>query len=251
MSIEQKNLDLLDNYFNKVLSVEEEKDFIHKLNSDAQLKNEFEFVLDLQDMMRVESNVKTKILLKEREKSTSQLRPVKKINSFKWLKIAAGFALAFAAFNFLVNTQGETSFVDLYDENFTPYPNDVVRIERGDSVLDELNRIFIAYGNAEYEYVVESIDKSNLETDLNQNLQFYKAVSLMALDKNVKAEQILNNLNINAMPDYFNQIHWYSALNAIKAKDKQSAVRHLQDILSSEDSFRKTSAKKLLQAINK
>jgi len=252
MSIEEALLDDFDNYLRGAMSSEQKSNFLRKLEKDENLMSEFQAYKDIQDVLENRSNIVTKSMLQSREEKTPETNASKSKTSknYKWIGFVAGLMLLAGIFYWssTKNSGSESTLKYLYAANFTPYPNDYVKIERGDGELTDIKRIFIAYGSKDYEKVIRSIDIYNKELG-DPQLEFYKAVSLMATDQNLASLDLLERLKQNKNLSLDNQISWYIALNALKLKDVPKAKKYLQAIVNSKDTYRKTSAKELLEQL--
>jgi len=229
----------------------EREEFYRLLASDSNLKEEYEFIMDLQSVERQQSNLKIKELLQQKESSHKRIVQLKPKKSMKWIMLAASVLFVAVTFQFLNPLNDLNNLDKIYTENFSPYPNDMVVLERGGENTNALSEIFTAYNDERYEEVVQSVDSLNIVKGTNAELLFYKAISLMALEKHTDAEKILLELDDNNLEEYGNQISWYLALISLKEQRIENALFHLNAIVNSRDEFRKASSRKLIEELKK
>jgi len=251
MSIEKRTWETMDTYLEGGLSNEEHREFNQRLQTDVNLKEEYDFIMNFKSVSRYKSNRELKQFLKAKENAKTKVVEMPRKRHFTWRRIAAALILTFGAFQFFYNTQSTNNVEHLYAELFTPYPNVVQIVERGSTGQDGLSEVFSNYAKGDYQAVLHSIESVNSNETSKQTLLFYKAISLMALERNSEADEILGNLKASGLTGYDNQINWYLALNAIKANDKENAIVHLNKIMTSGESYRKASAENLLQTLKK
>jgi hypothetical protein len=249
MSIEENQIEDFDSYLRGMMSVKEEDIFLAKLDNDESLATEFKTYKDIQEVLEQNANKKNKSFLQEREsKHTSviEMKP-RKAKAYKWIGLAASLLLLAGIFLF-TNDNQVNNYDILYADNFSAYPNDYVKIDRGDTEITELKNIFTAYASKDYDKVIKRIDLYNTDgKDLQ--LEFYKANALMANKQYAASLNLLESLEKEGIENLENPINWYIALNAIKLKDLNKAKLYLQKIIDGTDNFRKKSAAALLEKL--
>ncbi len=239
----------LDAFVRNELSAVEARQVLDSININAELKEELDVIQNFQSITRTQTNNKLKALLQKQELKQTKVVSIRPRSSYKWMMLAASLLFGVLAIQFLLPTHEQGSHKALYSENFTPYVNEVLVKERASMESNALDHISNAYDEKKYDYVISSIDKLAARGELEGKLQFYKAISLMALDKQVEAKGILLDLKKTELEDYSNQIAWYLSLIAINNDQKEEAAFYLQSILDSDDYFRKTSAERLIKQL--
>jgi len=258
MENKREIIEQIDAYLRKEMSATELTQFENELKTNSVLKQELDVHLQINSALEAESNKNLKSFLQGIEKQaagTTQVAAedtaiVKDLQSKKksnWLAIAASLILICGAVGFFLMNGHTVNATSLYSENFSSYPNEYVVIERGDVQNSVEKDIFISYAKEDYAAVIEKIEALTQDTP-NEKLDFYKAVSLMAIGENTKAQKLLESLE-GKIPGFENQINWYMALNHLKAENLELAQASLNAIVGTENSFRKASAKKILSEL--
>lgn len=246
MSIETKHMEEFDNFLRGNMSKTEESDFLKRIGSDPQLQEELNSYQDIQAVLQNKANLKTKAFLQSKESKIVSIDR-KPAPIFRWISMAASLLILAGIISFMFGSENN-GLDNLYAEYYSPYPNEYVKIERGDTQSTEAHQIFIDYSSGSYDKVVTAIDSYNKKHD-DPKLDFYKAIALMGLDKHESSLKILKDLKNADIEDFGNQIDWYIALNGLKLDKVKLSKEHLENILASNNTFRKTSAKKLLDTL--
>lgn len=241
--------DLLYRYFSKSLTPNEEYIFENLLNTDAEFKKQFEFEKNLKQVIQKEESKKLKAKLQDFEKDiitkTSSEKTTQNIFNYKNFAIAATIALLMGWFGY--NTFFNTSYNDLYQDNFKVYPNTVYTITRSDDNNTIERQAFVAYETEDYQLAINKFNAIP-ETEKNSYLTFYKAQAFLKLE-NLKDAKLLFEEVIIKDRDFVAESHWYLALIYLKENDKENTRKQLKLLISNFD-YNKSKAKDLLDKIN-
>ncbi|WP_418510833.1 tetratricopeptide repeat protein [Corallibacter sp.] len=241
--------DLLYRYFSKSLTPNEEHVFENLLNTDAEFKKQFEFEKNLKQVIQKEESKKLKAKLQDFEKDiitkTSSEKTTQNIFNYKNFAIAATIALLMGWFGY--NTFFNTSYNDLYQDNFKVYPNTVYTITRSDDNNTIERQAFVAYETEDYQLAINKFNAIP-ETEKNSYLTFYKAQAFLKLE-NLKDAKLLFEEVIVKDRDFVAESHWYLALIYLKENDKENTRKQLKLLISNFD-YNKSKAKDLLDKIN-
>ncbi|MFK7774512.1 MAG: tol-pal system YbgF family protein [Saprospiraceae bacterium] len=235
----------LQEYIDKYKSGEiSETDFKQRLESDDELKLEFE--LHQKDLRAIRAGAKVQL----RKKATLALEKHEKesINIFslkRIIQIAAMFIFLVAAFFLIQNLGQPASGADLFSNHFElPAPVG----ERNDTPQsDTWNRAMTAYANQNFEKTIELL--SPLVND--QNFQFsdrgklFLGVSLLMKNEYQKA---INTFDaIPSESSYFKNAEWFKALSFLKMENTSEAKNAFQKIGNQPRHFKQEKAKTILE----
>ncbi len=250
MSLELTDFEFIDAYLRDELSQDEISRFHELCNSNLEFAKEFELKKSVQNALKINGNIELKSLLQNKEAKSPQLQKPKTIGVKRWLSYAAGILILAGFLSFFFQSNPTNDLTTLYLENFSPYPNDYIRIERGEHKASALREIFIDYERKEYNKVIHGIDTQLKDSnDIDLKLVFFKAICKMAIGEQEEASHLLYSLKQSKLENYENQINWYTALNSLELNNLEKAKTHLKSIVSAEDEFRKTSAIALLKKL--
>ena len=235
--------DLTYGYFSNSLTDDELKLLEDLLATDREFLDEFNFEKNLKKVAGRHETQTLKTRLKDYEsnrKEDIQIQPSK----FKFYSIAALLLVLLAIGWFAYNTVFNLNYQELYADNYQNYPNTVFEITRSDSDDSIERQAFVAYESGDYHLAIEkfklipSRDYSN----------FYLAQSYTQENKSTNA--ILLYKEIIAKKQQFGaESHWYLALLYLKNKDKSSAKRYLENLISKYE-YNTDKAKVLLKKLN-
>lgn len=238
---------LLLNYFMNDLTPEQEQQFNELMASDSEFREQFDFEKNLQEAIRDKEASELKSKLVGFEKNIAKETPVRTLrpNYRKW-SMAASIALLVTLGWLGYNNFSGPNYGNLYESNFQEYPNTVYSITRGETVESIERDAFAAYEAGNYQTAIENFNKIPT-ADKKEYLDFYMGQSYLVLGQNAEAKTFFENA-IAAKSEFIAEAHWYSALIAIKEKDKESAISNLKTLTSNYD-FQKEKALELLQEL--
>ncbi len=231
--------ELILKYFNKTLTNNEEVLFSNLLNKDADFKTLFDEHKNMQLAFEINEKEKLKLHLQNLESSKKSV--FKTILNQKFIVFATACCLLIGGFYFINNSSS-----NLYDNYFEVYPNVLEPVVRGE--MNIKSDAFIAYENQNYQ-VAENNFKLILETNPDDNIRFYYALTLLNQNKTKPAQKVLNSLK-QKNHDFLPEIYWYSALIAVKNHDFKLALKELQALQGMNSTFKKEEIKKLIEDLN-
>jgi len=234
-----KNKKLIEKYFLKQLSTSEMKQFNEQLVSNFEFKKEFDFQKNLKQVIEVEEDEAFKKTLQNYE---LEMKPK---NHFKLWKIAASLLVLFGL-SYFVLFQNNVSNEELFAQNFEPYRNVILPIERGDVSTDLKTQAFTAYEKGNYKNAISLFSKLQ-ETQTNLYYVFYKANSYLALENTKEAIPLLQKY-IASNGTFTEKAKWYLALAYLKNNNIKEAKEILQNI-EKEKSYHYEKASQILQII--
>lgn len=245
------NIDLIEKYFSNSLNPKEQLRFNELLQSDEKFKKEFTFQKDLQKVISRNQHDELKKTLQDFEKD----KPVVKLLNIskKWLVAASILIIVGLGFVFLKSSFYQSP-EKIFAENYEPYRNIVLPIERGENSNTIEHSAFVAYENGNYHKAINlfnSVPKTNTTYIL-----FYKSMCYMSLNKTNEAITLLKTItdsdNEANSEKNFNEIaNWYLALAYLKIGETEMARNQFSSIANDEENvFKKKDSRKILQYLN-
>ena len=207
-----RNIDIIDKHFSNSLSPKEESDFIDLLHNNEKFKSEFAFVKDVQKVIyRNQRNDLKKVL-----QSFEMDKPVVYLfkRSKKWL-VAASILIIVSLGAIFVKNSFYPSTEKLFAQNYEPYRNIVLPIERGENSNSIEHSAFVAYENGNYHKAINLFN--SVPNKNEQYILFYKSMCYMSLDKANDAISLLKVITVsdndlNSEINFNELANWYLAL---------------------------------------
>lgn len=240
---------LIEKYFTNSLSPKEQDEFNRLLKEDSDFRDEFSFQKDLKDVL-IQNQKKT--LKKTLQHLESELNSDEKKRKYRFWMMAASIVLLIGLSFFFYQQYQQKLPENLFAANFQPYRNIVNPVVRGDKNETIEKRAFLAYENGDY---YKAINLFSSVVPKSAYIDFYKAMSYMAVDKNMEAVELLTGLiNTSADDDKFGlseKAKWYLALAYLKINELEKSRELLRQITENGQSdFKKEAAKALLDDLN-
>jgi tetratricopeptide (TPR) repeat protein len=235
--------DLLYLYFSNSLTPEQEDLFHSLLETDAEFKAQFEFEKNLKTVISSHESDTLKTKLKGFERSLN--KSSRSIFNYSNLAIAASIVILVGWFGY--NSFFGTNYNNLYNDNFTEYPNTVYTITRGDTDNSLEREAFVAYESQDYKMAIEKFDAIT-EDAKKEYFNFYKAQAYLGLNDIDNARTFFNQV-LQDNNQFVGESTWYLALIAIKEKDKDEALTYLKNLIENFD-FNKDKAQAILKELN-
>lgn len=252
------NQDLLYHYFSNSLTVEQEKTFENLLENDTEFKAQFLFEQNLKEVIKNNEidTLKAKLQGFEKDLSANQTtrieffdsettKTVKPLFNYKNFAIAASIALLMGWFGY--NSFFGTDYSNIYDTNFSTYPNTVYTITRGDIENTLEREAFVAYESRNYKTAIEKLDAIPLE-ETKDYFNFYKGQAYLNLEDLVNAETFFT-LVVQDNKSFVAESTWYLALISLKEENITEAKKHLENLVANYD-YNKEKAQSLLKELN-
>jgi hypothetical protein len=229
---------LINHYFEKLLSAEEQKQFDLLMQSDVDFAKEVAF----------QKSLKKAITLNERaelKRKFTSFEPKKaKVKSFKiWYAAASLFLIAGLGFYFSKNSNAA-----IYEEFYQSYPNVVAPTVRGEQKEDIKSEAFYEYDSGNYEKSL-ALFSAIYESEKDDYALFYKALSQMELQKTNDAINTFNQFDLNKNNAFTPFVKWYLALAYLKDNQKEKAMPLLKS-LSENENPQQEMAQKLLTELD-
>ncbi len=140
--------------------------------------------------------------------------------------------IALIAVTALLNVFNQTHSQKLFNRYFDVYPDVTIHTRSSDSE-NILNEAMQFYNSGKFEAAVEKLDK--IESGINEQADFYKGVSLLALNKPLEANKVLLPLAENTQSNFYSEANWYVALAFLNLDKSKKAIYHFNNINESYD----------------
>jgi len=242
----EEDYKIIETYLLGQLSDAEAKAFEVRCESDAAFKKMFLSEQEFFNALEVEGNLEMKAVLQGLE-SQHQAKIIQMNPRRKMLRLIAGF-LFFPLCFFLFKTMSSPSNHDLFSDNYSIYPNELVHIDRGSENSSDLKKTMIEYSSGNFEEAIKNFDLM-LGTEQKQDILFYKAVSLLGEGKSKEALNTFDKIDLNNDFKFTEAYRWYKALALVNENNISGAKEELNQIISSGQKFRRESAEKLLSEL--
>jgi tetratricopeptide (TPR) repeat protein len=234
----------IQKYIANQLSEADKQEFENKLMSDPDFKLAYEEHQDIVMAYRLFEAETLKTKFQELEEKEYKQENAKFSMSKLWYVAVASVLII----GFFYTTKQSNSAGDLYNSNFSVYPNTYLPVTRGNNDNTSL-QAFVAYENKDFE-VAEKAFESILEKNENPNIRFYYALSLLNQDKFNLALAQLNQLDVDSS-DYKPEILWYSSLIYLHQENVENAKKQLKKLNSLKTKFKSEETKQLLKDLEK
>ncbi|AMC11539.1 hypothetical protein Lupro_09785 [Lutibacter profundi] len=246
--MKEDNYILFDNYLNKELSASEIISFEEKLESDTNFKQEFEIYKTLntslsskfeneeeeQKLRNTLSNLGLKYIKKE--KLVKNKGKIISLFNYKQLMVAASIALLIGLFIF---KDGNPVYRDFSNHNPLEL---VVRGENNTASIKAEE----AFNSKNYEEAFKQLSILASKNPNDIEIQLYKGISLLELNKYKKAETIFNKIS-SGNSSFSNTAKWYKALGFLKQGKLDECKKVLKTIPETAEEYKQ--AKKLLRKL--
>lgn len=240
------NETLIEKYFSKQLSEAELLEFEKEYQSNADFKEEIDFLKSLQSVSETEDNAQFKTQLTSYEAEFSKKpHPI----FTRWLKpLIAVAAILIVALSYNLFMNKNLNHDALYTTYFEPSKNVSAPIVRSDSNDKIIHNAFIAYSEADYKQAIPLFDQAFQNTQ-NSELLFYKGNSLLALNETDEAIDTFKK-HLSYSDILTNRTHWYLALAYLKKEKIDEAKQELYLLINSAESFKRKEATSLLKKLD-
>jgi hypothetical protein len=224
--------ELIDKYFEKTLSSEEEKIFEERLKSSSEFKTEVAFQEALRDAIHAKERKNLKGMLQGFD-NKQNAKPLQ-IDSqkTKWYYAVAAAAVAMVVGLYFYNVSPKNQNASLFDTYYETYPNVVAPNVRGENAAELRNRALLAYDAENYKEAIELFKKVEGE----EYATFYEALSKLALGDAKETIEILKNESFQNSPYPLETYRkWYLALAYLKLNDLEACKTELKTISDTEN----------------
>jgi len=240
---------LIEKYLSNKLNKEEIKLFLELKNNDSAFREEVEFQESVQQVCKIEDDLKFKKMIASFEEELQQEKNRLKSNRNLYYKIAAA-AVLIISFGYLATTVlfKTPSNTDLFASYFEPSKNVSYPIIRSSAEEEKLAEAFIAYENEKYVTALPLFE-NYFTTTKDTTILYYKANVLLATNKPAEALDLLTLVE-KSSSNLASRTHWYKALAYLETNKPIEAVNELKILLKNKEEFKKEEAKKLLKILN-
>lgn len=245
----EKNINVIDAYFNGDLSPEGLAEFDAKLQDDVEFQAEFQQIKMIRVAMK--NQVKSEVLnrFQELESALSVKKSSKSQSNIKrYIAIAASLILI-VSLAYLTTSEGvkEIDGNAIFMENYQAYTNLELGTERGTEVdLTNLkSQAYYAYDLGNYGQAATDLTKL-VEMEKTAANYFYLGLSNIEIGESETAFANFNTV-INNFSEYKEQAQWYLALVLLKEGESEQALSSLVALVVKEKAFKEQSAKILLE----
>lgn len=228
---------LFENYLTEKLSDKDSKTFEQRLLDDSEFDKSFKTYKELLSFLKhnIGNEEETKTFEKNLKTISNNYfekeNPSKKVMKYKpWqLAIAASFVIFISTFTYnMFSTPSYSDFSDYETISLT------VRGAQ-DELLSNTEKAFNNQNFEQAEIYFELLLKSNPK---NQEIQLYKAISEIELNKFDKAEELLVKISKGNSAYKYSSL-WYLALSKLKQKDFKATKEILKTIPKDTDKYEK------------
>lgn len=229
--METENIyEIFENYLDNKLQFDERAAFETSLETNENLKEQFEIYTQTQQFLALENVKETaqfKANLKQIATANNNVNKPKTIAlNPKWFAVAAAITLLFGTWFF---TQNNNVDYNQYNQHET-----VSFTSRGQNneVLQQAETLFNTQKYTEAVQKFETIKHASVEINLTY------AICLIETNNFSKAETILQNIT-KTQNVFKNKASWYLALSALKQNNKTKTIEILKTLPTDAEEFEK------------
>jgi tetratricopeptide (TPR) repeat protein len=231
--------ELIEKYFEKSLSAEEQVHFDQYLKTDPEFAAEVAFQKNVKEAIEANKRDDLKLRLKSYEQAAGTKR-----NFPTWYAAAALLLFSGVAFYFYTR---EPDSEALYEAYYQSYPNVIAPTVRGENTEDIKNQAFYDYDNGDYEASLKLFSEI-YEKNKDDFALFYLSMSLLELGRHEEALASFDKFDLNKNNGFTPFVKWYKSLAYLKTDQKEKAIVLLES-LSSTVNPQTEMAKKLLSEL--
>ncbi len=244
--------ELIDKYFNDTLDDKEYALFNSLLQEDKAFKEEFLFQKNLKKALLLNRRKSLKSTLENFEKDLNKKTGILSLKN--WL-VAASIIVLLGIGSLFYNSYNSHKPEKIFAAYFEPYRNIVHPVERGAGDGSIESKAFQAYENGKFYKAINLFNSIDyLEEDDSHNIDFYKGISLLAINKNKEAIDILLPIATDIEKgsyDLSQKANWYLALAYLNSKEIDKA--RSQFFMIANDAaftYKKDEAKEILKMLD-
>ena len=241
---EEKDIALIEQYLEGMLSAEDRAQTEERLSSDQDFQQLFEDIKLLRQGLEKASG---RILLKRMDSLEAGLsNPLeeKETKTVFWTfgRLAAAFigvVLVASLSWMLLKDNAATDPQALYEAYYEPYPTTLVTITRGETDTTLLARTIEAYESQAYQEA-SALFEQLMKVDERDFVRLYAAQVYMNLDEGEQATKLMESL-ISKNSELKIQATWFQALNYIKLEKYDRSIALLEILAGTQSTYRKKS----------
>ena len=253
MNIEEKDIDLIEQYLEGTLSEEDLRLFSNRISQDEEFRSTLEEMETMVSGIRYSGRRQVLNRLEELEANLPEvtLDSQKKIVPMyrrTWFAAAASvLIIALSAVWMLTGNQPDHQ--DLFNSYYTPYLNVVNPTLRADQPnnIPVRDQAYQAYDRQEYQKAIDAF-LSIPENEKAAEDQLYLGISYLSLQNSAAAVPVLEQY-IGQQEQFSLQATWYLALAHVALDQPEKAIPLLTQVAVNEG-FKAVEAKDLIKKLN-
>lgn len=235
MSLEEKDLDIIDAFLLDRLSTEDRL-YFDKRMSDSTFSEYLQEQKQLKEVVEKKGRIKLKRTLQsieaayENESAVGESKSADVIPFYKNRRlwgVAASLVLLVSIFG-LFKMSEELNIDELYAASYSPYPNLIDPITKGEATVYSPYQV---YESGDYKGAIIALLGASESDDRN----WYLAQSYMALGEDQEAEALLKSIIESTTSQYRQPAQWYTALMLLRQEDVSDAKTILDAIVKAAD----------------
>ncbi|MEK6477071.1 tetratricopeptide repeat protein [Catalinimonas sp. 4WD22] len=232
--IEEKDIELIEQYLGDSLDAEERTLVEQRLASDPEFKRRVEMMRELNDMYSSEAE-DFRALLERTYQEYEQEKPQTSFVKQYWL-VAASVTIALLIAAYFLFLSNAADLQQLYAENFSlPPDNLTVRTELPEQEL--INAAMENYTNGQHQQASVLFAQALEAQPDSIPILFYSAVNHMALEEMEQAVSQLQEVTAQGNSSYLMPARWYLALVYLQMNQQAEAERVLIELQNSSSSY--------------
>ena len=149
-----------------------------------------------------------------------------------YLAYSSVAAIMLIAITALLNFSNQSNSLKLFNKYFEVYPDVTIhtRSNGDDSILADA---MLLYNSGKFDATIEKLKQ--VKTGTNEHVDFYKGVSLLAINKPLEASKVLFSLTENQQSEFYNEANWFTALAYLALDKNKQAISHFDKLKESYD----------------
>lgn len=239
--MKKEDYNIIERYFNSELSETERQNVLKQCENDASFAAAFERQRLLLEIVDEDYENHLRMLLQKKEaelndNQKSKTTVVRQLNSRRIWLAAASVLLLIVAGWWLAGNFSTPQNEDFFAQNFEPYRNYLVPIERNSPNTNDLQKSFQYYENQQFTEAINGFENI-LKDSLSADILFYKGVAELATTQNELSIESLEKA-VENKTQFEEEARWFLILAHYKmenfAKAKALKQAFLQDFPNSE-----------------
>lgn len=231
MTLTDKDIEIIESYFNRTLSEENTQVFEQRLKTDSAFRKAVNEYQATAAVLNTVCEREQKAFLKNVEATMPPVGiPIRRLD-FRWWAVAAvGLVLVTVGIWFWGGDTEGVKLKSLAANYFEPYP--ALGINRGNETKDIKSEALSAYAVNDFKKAIPLLQKA-FETEKDTMLLFYRGIAFIGRGQPSNAEVNLKDLlNSEIVPHEL--VQWYLALTYIELNEKEKALPLLQQVANTE-----------------
>ena len=246
MTITDRDIEIIESYFNRTLSEEDNQTFEQRLQTDADYRkavNEYQATAAILNTIREREQ---KAFLKNIEATMPPVGiPIRRLGFREWAIAAVGLLLVTVGiWWFLGRDEEGVKLKSLAMNYFEPYPS--YNTTKGIEQKDKKTQAFDAYDAQKYKSAVKLFEAAFTERG-DTMLLFYQGISELGSGTATQSEAHLEKLQGSSIVPQ-QALSYYLGLAAIENGQTEKAILYLKKAADTEGSYQNT-AKSVLSAL--